>query len=108
MRLVFVNAAVGSMYSAQENNSVIADGYTVFINHTVNGMSHTSDELFTENARIGENANSVVFTNNREGNPVTGILIQNLPYISLIAVAIGGLVLYLVSKSRKACKHSTQ
>lgn len=108
MKLVFANVAVGSMYSVMENNSVIADGYTIFINHTVNGTAHTSDELFTENARIGESANSVVFTNDKQANPVTGILIQNLPYITLIAVAIGGLILFLISKSRKARKNGAR
>jgi hypothetical protein len=52
-------------------------------------------------AILGENTNSVAWNNLRADVSPTGILLNNLPYILLIVVALGGFAGYIVSKRRK-------
>ena len=61
-------------------------------------------DLTVTNALVGDDASYSEFTNrnwNDEQTP-TGILMNNLPYIVLALVAIGGLVAYVVVRRRQA------
>jgi hypothetical protein len=109
MRLVFTDIAAGATYSAMEDASVVQDdGYTLTLDHVVNGVAQEGDDLFVKIAKIGEKANSATFTNTKSATALTGILIDNLPYIALIGFAVCGLVLFVVAKKRKARRSSAQ
>ena len=50
----------------------------------------------------GEGLNSTAFTNAYDDNTITptGIIINNLPFVLMVAIAGSGLALYVVSKRR--------
>jgi hypothetical protein len=58
------------------------------------------DSVTTNAQRIGESANGVSFTNTRDTITPTGILMNNLPYIGLLALAAAGLALFVAVKLR--------
>ena len=61
-----------------------------------------ADGITADNKLIGENANSVVFTNAYADTPITGVIINNLPYVVLVAVAACALVaLVLINRRRQ-------
>ena len=43
----------------------------------------------------------IVVTNNREGYPDTGITLDSLPYIVILAVVIAGAVLFVIGRRKK-------
>jgi hypothetical protein len=104
-KLMFVNTPVGTKYSVTEAAAV---GYTpktsVIYN---NGTPQTATGTLTNipfsvnNAYIGEAANSAAFINDSGTTTPTGLDLNDLPFIGLIALAIGALVLFVVIKSRK-------
>lgn len=94
--LVFDNLPVGTVYSVSETNYA-ADGYTTTVESVTNGAEGTAEQ----NLVVGEDANSVAYTNKKDGTVPTGIVVDNLPFILLILVALGGLVGYVVLKRRK-------
>jgi hypothetical protein len=53
---------------------------------------------------LGEAVNRTVWTNTYRVITPTGILLNNLPFILLIMVSVGGFTLYIASKRRKAMK----
>ena len=53
------------------------------------------------NLVAGEKTNAAAFTNTYQDITPTGVLINNLPYILLIVVAMAGFTGYIVSKRRK-------
>jgi len=50
---------------------------------------------------VGENENTATFNNDYPDGPITGILVNNLPYILLIAAAMLGLVAFVAVKRRR-------
>ena len=61
-----------------------------------------AEGIKAENKLIGENANSVVFTNAYADAPVTGVIINNLPYVVLVAAAVCALAaLVLINRRRQ-------
>ena len=61
-----------------------------------------ADEITADNKLIGEKANSVVFTNAYADTPITGVIINNLPYVVLVAAAVCALVaLVLINRRRQ-------
>ena len=44
--------------------------------------------------------NAIIVTNNFDGNPDTGVLLDTLPYLILLAVAVAGGVLVVVRKRK--------
>ncbi len=95
-KLEFNNLPVGTVFSVSET-SYTADGYTTTVSSVTNGGAGTAEQ----NLVIGEGANSVAYTNTKNGSVPTGIVVDNLPFILLIVVALGGLVGYVVMKRRK-------
>jgi len=102
-KLVFVDTPVGTRYTVNEdvaanytpNVTVTTDGVGVNIPGTINSP------LSTGNQFAGEGLNSATFTNTRDSVTPTGLNLNNLPFVGLIALGIGGLVAFLVVKSRK-------
>ena len=104
--LVFDKLPAGTRYVVKE--VAAEDGYTPSIKIVENGVE-TPGETVSESEGIssaatgtnlvGENKNEVVFTNTYEDIPLTGIILNNWPFIILIILAIGAL---LLSKGIKA------
>ena len=68
---------------------------TLLVDHT--GVSPSDIPL-----TLGGGYNITKWTNTHTAVTPTGILLNNLPFILLIVVALGGFVLYIASKRRKA------
>lgn len=111
-QLVFSNLPVGTTYVVKELNAL--DGYTPSVTvvenrtTTVNrNAAQEGDALDTlkeggKKNLVGEYENKVTFTNTHQGGVVpTGILMNNLPFILLVAVAIVAFVSLAVIKRRR-------
>lgn len=98
--IVFSALSVGTKYtvSEQEKNQ---NGYTTTVKVTANGQEITGNNA-ESNVLVGENENKVEYTNNKETTVPTGILVNNLPFIILIIVAICGFSGYIVFRRRKS------
>jgi len=103
-RLVFVNTPVGTSYTVDETatpdytpsfvittNNVIADEAT----------GEVGGALGTDIQFVGHLVNRADFTNNRVSAVPTGLNINNLPFVGLIILAVGALILFVAVKSRK-------
>ncbi len=105
-KLVFTDVHIGATYVANEQGAV---GYTPSAIVTVNGgtpenlSGSLGSSLSTNSRTIGDQgANTAAFTNTyRSDVTPTGIIIDNLPFILLLTVAVGALVLFVVVKARK-------
>ena len=105
--ITFDNIAVGTRYTVTEAGA--EDGYTPSVAVVENGgtavqtnAASDGEGIKAENKLIGENANSVVFTNAYADTPVTGVIINNLPYVVLVAAAVCALVaLVLINRRRQ-------
>lgn len=110
-KLVFNNLPVGTTYMVKE--LAATDGYTpkvtVIENQTTTVTNKTVQETealdtLKENRKnnlVGENENKVTFTNTYKDVAVTGIVMNNLPFILLVAVAIVAFVSLAVVKRRR-------
>ena len=112
-QLVFHNLPVGTTYVVKE--LAASDGYTPSVTvvenreTTVNNRTAVleGDALDTlkegeKKNLVGEYENKVTFTNTHQGGVVpTGILMNNLPFILLVAVAIVAFVSLAVIKRRR-------
>ena len=98
--LVFECLPAGTRYVVSE--VAAEDGYTPSIKVIENGVQ-TLEKTVSENAGIssaeavstlvGEKTNEVEFTNTYQDIALTGIALNNLPFIILIILAIGALLL---------------
>jgi len=102
-RLVFTDMLVGTTYTAGETDT--ASGYTVAATKLQGGVSSNVTSTRTGVAgAVAESGNSVTVTNTRNSTTPTGILIDNLPFILLILVSVGGLIAYLVVRRRRPAR----
>lgn len=108
---VFSNLPAGTRYVVTEVEA--ADGYapsvTVVENGTqtvTNKTAADADSLATAETGktnlAGEGTNTVTFTNTYKDVPITGIIMNNLPFVILILAAAAGLVGYLVIRRKVA------
>lgn len=111
-QLVFSNLPVGTTYVVKELEA--SDGYTPSVtvvenktttltNKTVAQEGDALDTLKQDGTKnlVGETENKVTFTNTHKGVVPTGILMNNLPFILLVAVAIVAFVSLAVIKRRR-------
>lgn len=105
--LVFENLPAGTRYTVTEVGA--QDGYTPTYELVENGKAPVSSEtvgeandLTVNNALVGEKTNSVEFTNTYEDMVITGVILNNLPFIILIAVAIAGIAGYVAVRRKIA------
>ena len=98
--LVFENLPAGTRYVVKE--VAAKDGYTPQIKVVENGeltleKSVSEDNgissAVTETNLVGENENKVEFTNTYQDIALTGIVLNNWPFIILIILAIGAMLL---------------
>lgn len=106
-KITFDEIAAGTRYTVTEVGA--ADGYTPSVAVVENGekavqtnADSDDDGITADNKLIGEKANSVVFTNAYADTPITGVIINNLPYVVLAAAAVCALVaLVLINRRRQ-------
>lgn len=104
-KLVFADLPVGARYTATESPTA---NYAPSINLTANGGASevgnttVNVSLSTDEQLIGEGANSAAFINTFDTSITpTGISLNDLPFITMIVLAAGALVLFAVVKSRR-------
>ena len=112
-QLVFSNLPVGTTYVVKE--LAASDGYTpsvtvvenreTTVNNRTAALEGAALDTLKEGGKknlVGEYENKVTFTNAHQGGVVpTGILMNNLPFILLVAVAIVAFVSLAVIKRRR-------
>lgn len=110
--LEFTNLPVGSTYKVVE---AYAAGYTPSATVVKNGTSDTADAAIANTdytVAIGGDAqtfvdagteeNSTTVTNTFKSPSVTGVIIDNLPFILMVVVAGAGITFLTISKRRRA------
>lgn len=108
-KLQFTNLPVGTTYVVTENGA--KDDYTPSVTVIENAQETVKDRVAQneeqalstqkengEKNLIGENTNKVTFTNTYKNVAVTGVIMNNLPFILLVAVAIVAFVSLAVMK----------
>ena len=117
-KLIFNNVPVGTRYVVEEK-AAPNDGYTpVSVTVKENGIeykkenkdekagisSKPQDPQNGTDSLVGENENKVVFVNHYDDIPITGIVMNNLPFILLIGVAVLAFGALVFLKKRSASK----
>lgn len=109
--LVFDKIPAGTRYIVTEIEQ--EDGYTPSVKVVENG-TETKDVTGTDgtdltsvkdgetNNLIGENKNNVVFTNAYKDVPRTGMIIERLPFILMIAVAFSGIMTLTFGRRKRS------
>jgi len=104
-KLVFFDTPVGTRYTVDEAATTAYEpSYTIYhgSDEIVRGSAGISAPLSTGDLRfIGEKGNTVAYTNKREMVTPTGLNLNDLPFIIMIALALLGIAGYIVVKSRK-------
>lgn len=109
-QLVFHNLPVGTTYVVKELGA--ADGYTPKVTVVENQTTTVTDKTAQEaealdtlkdgaNNLVGEKENKVTFTNAYKDVAITGVVMNNLPFILLVAVAIVAFVSLAIMKRRR-------
>ena len=101
--LVFEELPAGSYYTLTEAaDSSYTPKYVVFANGVEKSANGSIGQALTaSDMLVGEKVNSATYTNTLGDDVETGILVNNLPYILLIAAAILGLVAFVAVKRRR-------
>lgn len=100
--LSFANLPAGIKYEVYEVGSAVSGDKVMKNQYTVT----VTDTAFAENSNTVKGAVAakdvtVAFQNTHEGVPDTGVILDNAPYIALLAiVAIGGVALMLNKRRR--------
>ena len=102
--LVFVDTPVGTRYVVEEQMAPNYIPSVIVTTNAVQGENVTgtiSSALSTDIQLVGELLNSANFTNNRDSVTPTGLNLNDLPFIGLIALGAGSLLFFVVAKSRR-------
>ena len=108
-RLLFFDTPVGTAYTVTETGTpnyfpsavITTNGAAVGIPEDAMGAPLATGERF-----VGEADNSAAFRNRRNSAPITGLDLNDLPFIVLIALGLGALVTFIVVKARKRARYS--
>lgn len=65
------------------------------------GATNDFNKALTVNGTIGEKHNEAAFTNTYNDIPLTGVIINALPYALMVIVGVGALALFIVMKRRR-------
>ena len=79
----------------------VITGYGVIDGNPVYVYSQDASVL---NGTIGEKHNTADFTNTYNEIPLTGVIINALPYVLMMVVAAGALALYVAAKRRRCAQ----
>lgn len=105
--LVFSNLPAGTKYKVTETG--VKDGYIAHVKVTDNGKQGAvvdgSDEQDLSSSAngnyIGENLNKVEFENTYKEVPITGIIMDNLPFILLTGIVVLAFGILVIIKRRR-------
>jgi len=112
-RISVVDMAVGATYAVEEAG---AEGYTPAYTLTADGDIQGELKADSMNIRwpvvnplsLGEGKNSADYKNYYEASPLTGVTMNDLPYVVLLALVVGAGVAFMVIKYRKAAQQSAE
>ena len=92
------NLPVGTTYTASEANG----SYTASLENTKgeSGVQTKSGNSTDQNVLVYDGTNYVKFTNTKNSSPLTGVIVNNMPYIALLGASGAGLVVLAASKKR--------
>lgn len=100
----FTGLPVGTTMTVTESAT---PNYKGSANVTINGVNEGPieatkyNEVTTvSNKKLGQNKNAVDVTNTYNNVPVTGIIMNNLPYIAMIVIGAAALVVYVQNKRK--------
>ena len=96
--LVFVNTPVGTTYSVTETAET---GYVTTITVFYNSVKNAAITALTVAGLVGERYNAADYLNDLGGFTPGGLNVNDLPFYGLIVFAIGGLIAFIVVKSRR-------
>lgn len=108
-KLVFDKLPAGTKYTVTEK-AVPKDGYTPKVQVTDNGVmgnvtiGKEENGLSSDEHVVGEKDNIVLFINEYQDVPVTGIIVNNLPFILLIGIAVLAFGTLAFVKKRRTSK----
>jgi len=103
------NLANGDKYTVTEDNSAAADGYKTSVSGTASGTAFTEVKDITTAAKTaGEQTfatnaiDSQAFVNNKGVTPPTGVVMEVLPFVLLVAfAALAGIAALIVFSRRR-------
>jgi len=119
--LAFIDLPVGTEFEVNEaltTGSGYTPAYTYILNgaapQSVNGTSETAHAFpadtvnpnKVDTARIGEAKSSVAYTNAKNTTAITGVSVNDLPFIILIVVVALAITGYAVIKFRRNAKYN--
>lgn len=100
----FTGLPVGTTMTVTESAT---PNYKGSANVTINGVNEDPvgaakyDEAITiSNKKLGQRKNAVEVTNTYNNVPLTGIIMNNLPYIAMIVIGAAALVVYVQNKRK--------
>lgn len=100
----FTGLPVGTTMTVTESAT---PNYKGSANVTINGVNEDPvgaakyDEAITiSNKKLGQKKNAVEVTNTYNNVPLTGIIMNNLPYIAMIVIGAAALVVYVQNKRK--------
>ena len=96
--VTIVDLPVGTTYTASEANG----SYTASLENTKgeSGVQTKSGNSTDQNVLVYDGTNYVKFTNTKNSSPLTGVIVNNMPYIALLGASGAGLVVLAASKKR--------
>ena len=98
------NVYIGSQFTVKETN---AQGYTTsgsYNNADISSVEHGTDKESSEKiaeVQITEDGKNITIINNKEAIPDTGIVSDVLPFITLFALSIAGIIGFLLYSYKK-------
>lgn len=108
--LVFTDLDVGAAFEVQETDSDVATSdteknkYTAKTEKVLNGGTATQEGTGAAkvSGTVSEKSDLVAVTNTRNSETPTGIVINNLPFILMIAAVLGGFAAYIAVRRRRS------
>ena len=86
------------------NVTIREDDYTgsrYTTSYVIDDGSKVTERVANIEAKKNVSAYEIVFTNNKEAIPDTGITLDSLPFITLLALSIAGGIVYLICRYKK-------
>ena len=98
----FGTLPVGTTYSFKETKAG-TDGYTTTISGADSGNKNSAASTDAATGTVtdaDDDKDEVLFTNDKNSTPLTGVIVNNMPYIALLGASGAGLVVLAASKKR--------
>lgn len=92
----FINVPYGVKYTVSETGT---EGYTAKINESEVGQTGAGATI--SNIKVENATNNVLFTNNNGAQVDTGVILDNAPYMLMLAVVAGGAMMLVIKKRRE-------